>query len=69
MEKIAIQHPRFHFLVGTPGIVTVHTKEIISKGDTIKAGSNMLLVEAVKVYQTSSYYVGCNFYELKFQIV
>jgi hypothetical protein len=68
MEKQLSNVPRYHFLAGTPGIVTIHTAQKILKGETVTIGTKQFNISEVKVSQISSYYIGFNFYELKFQI-
>lgn len=60
---------RYHFFVGSPGTMNIHTQESLFEGDQITVQNKTLRIKSIKSRQSSSYYIGSIFYEIKYEIV
>lgn len=71
-KEITANPKLIHFFLGTPGILTMHCKELINVGDNIRfphLPKHEFKIVALQDIKLSNYYKGHRFYELKFSIV
>lgn len=56
---------RVHTFVTNNNLVMIHTKENLTKGDTLLIGKRFIQIETLKA-TNSNYFKGLNFYEINF---
>lgn len=68
--KVIKPNPKLiHFFIGSPGCMTIHTKEHVFESDKLKIGGLNIKVESVVEQSKSKSYPGLLFYELKFSML
>lgn len=67
MTKTPVK-PNYHFLIGTPGALTIHCNTFIKEGDTLVIANKKFEVTKIKHEGDSRYYPGLHYYELNFKL-
>jgi len=62
--QIARSEPH-HFFVGSPGTITIHTARHLFADDHLEFSNEKFAIALIKSRQTSTYYPGLFYYELK----